>query len=141
KINAAINAAGNTNTSFRSASVSASVKTNSDGTQQLVFSSTKSAFQVQAGSKTANALLGNFQSGATNPGEGADVTGTFLNSTATTAAGASGAEAVKLQVTLNGVAHLFSVTISNSDSQATLLTDVTSATDAGGKTLAQLGVT
>jgi flagellin len=141
KINAAINAAGNTNTSFRSAAISASISTNSDGTQQLVFSSTKAAFQVQAGSKTANALLGNFQTGATNPGEGADVSGAFLSSTATTAAGASGAEAVKLQVTLNGVAHLFSVTISNSDTQGNLLTDVTSATDAGGKTLAQLGVT
>jgi flagellin len=141
KINAAINAAGNSNTSFRSAGISASVKTNSDGTQQLVFSSTQSAFQVQAGSKTANALLGNFQSGATNSGEGADVRATYLSSTATTAAGASGAEAVKLQVTLNGTAHLFSVTISNNDNQATLLTDVTSATDGGGSTLAQLGIT
>jgi flagellin len=44
-------------------------------------------------------------------------------------------------VTLNGTAHLFSVTINNNDNQAALLTDVTSATDGGGKTLAQLGIT
>ncbi len=140
KINAAIAVAGNANTNFRGAAISASVKTNSDGTQQLVFASTGSAFQVQAGSKTANALLGNFQTGATSPGTGADVTGTFLGATMT-AASASGAEAVKLQVTLNGTAHLFSVTIANSDPVATLLTDVTSAVDGGGKTLAQNGVT
>ncbi len=139
-INAAINVAGNSNTAFRDASIAASVNTNSDGTQQLAFSSTKSAFQVQAGTKTANALLGNFQTGSTVPGTGAAVTGTLLGATMT-AAGAAGAEAVKLQVTLNGTAHLFSVTISNSDPVATLLTDVTSATDGGGSTLAQLGVT
>jgi flagellin len=141
QINAAIAAAGNTNTSFRSAGISASIKTASDGTQSLIFSSAGSAFQIQAGTATANALLGHFKTGTTVPGTGADVKGTFLSSTATTAAGASGAEAVKLQVTLNGTAHLFSVTISNNDNQATLLTDVTSATDGGGKTLAQLGVT
>jgi flagellin len=37
-----------------------------------VFSSTASAFQVQGGTATANALLGNFKTGATTPGTGAD---------------------------------------------------------------------
>jgi flagellin len=141
KINAALSAAGNSNTSLRSADISASVKTGSDGTQQLVFGSATSAFQIQAGTATANALLGKFKTGTTTPGTGADVTGTYQSSTTTTAAGASGAEAVKLQVTLNGTAHVFNVTISNNDNQATLLTDVTGATDGGGHNLAFYGVT
>src|SRR5215471_14801717 len=88
QINAAIAAAGNTNTSFRSAGISASIKTASDGTQSLIFSSAGSAFQIQAGTATANALLGHFKTGTTVPGTGADVKGTFLSSTTTTAAGA-----------------------------------------------------
>jgi flagellin len=92
KINAALSAAGNANTSLRSAAISASIKSGSDGTEQLVLASATSAFQIQAGTATANALLGNFKTGTTTPGTGADVTGTYQSSTVTSAAGTSGAE-------------------------------------------------
>jgi flagellin-like hook-associated protein FlgL len=62
-INAAIDAAGNGVTSaataFKNAGVRASVHTSSDGSQQLAFSSPSAAFQVEAGDRLSNALLGN----------------------------------------------------------------------------------
>jgi flagellin len=73
-INTAIQNAGNGSTqaatAFKNANISASVVTNASGQQQLAFSSSTSAFQVQAGDKTANALLGNFAQNASL--EGAD---------------------------------------------------------------------
>jgi len=104
-----------------------------------VFSSTGTSFQVAAGTATANALLGNFKAGANiTAGTGAAVSGTYTGAAMTTA---TGAETVKLQVTLNGVASVFSVAVSNTDTAAAgLLTDVQAATS-GGKTLAQNGVT
>src|SRR5664280_182448 len=44
---------------FKNANIVASVHTDSGGGQQLAFSSSTSAFQVQAGDQMANALLGN----------------------------------------------------------------------------------
>ena len=41
--------------------MTASVVTDTNGAQRLAFSSTSAAFQVGAGNKTANALLGNFK--------------------------------------------------------------------------------
>lgn len=67
-INTAIQNAGNGSTqsatAFKNANISATVVTNASGQQQLAFSSSSSAFQVQAGDKTANALLGNFAQNA-----------------------------------------------------------------------------
>jgi len=142
-INSAIGAAANSDANFQKAGISASVKTNSDGTQQLVFSSAGSAFQVQAGSATANALLGNFKAGATTPGTGADVAASYTGGSMTTA---SAAETVKLQVTLNGTVHTFTASVSNTDSNTgtgagTLAKDVVDAVDSGGKKLADYGVT
>jgi len=142
-INSAIGAAANSDANFQMAGISASVKTNSDGTQQLVFSSAGSAFQVQAGSATANALLGNFKAGATTPGTGADVAASYTGGSMTTA---SAAETVKLQVTLNGTVHTFTASVSNTDSNTgsgagTLAKDVVDAVDGSGKKLADYGVT
>src|ERR1039457_1303501 len=62
-VNSAMQAAGNGNTAaataFKNANIVASVHTDSAGGQQLAFSSSTSAFQVQAGDQMANALLGN----------------------------------------------------------------------------------
>ena len=63
-INDAIQNAGNATTqsatAFKNANITASVNTDSTGKQQLTFSSSSTAFQVQAGDQMANALMGNF---------------------------------------------------------------------------------
>lgn len=68
-INAAIEAAGNGGTqaaaAFKAANIRASIVTDSDGKQRLAFSSSDAAFQVAAGDRMANALMGNFAVGAT----------------------------------------------------------------------------
>ena len=67
-LNNAIRNAGNGTTqyatAFKNANISASTVTDFQGRQQLAFSSSTSAFQVQAGDKMANALLGNFAQNA-----------------------------------------------------------------------------
>jgi len=68
-VNSAIQAAGNGSTAadaaFKSAGIIASVNTDANGGQQLAFTSSTTAFQVQAGDRMANALMGNFSSGTT----------------------------------------------------------------------------
>ncbi len=68
-INRAIQNAGNgssqQDTAFQNAGITASVITNVSGQQQLAFSSSSTAFQVQGGDQVATALLGNFSSGTT----------------------------------------------------------------------------
>ncbi|MEO5924530.1 MAG: flagellin [Bryobacteraceae bacterium] len=68
KVNAAISAAANGGTqeatALKNANVLASINTDSNGKQQLVFKSSTTAFQVQAGDRLANALLGNFERNA-----------------------------------------------------------------------------
>src|ERR1035437_7031857 len=65
-INAGIQGAGNGTsqaaTAFKDAGISASVFTNTDGTKQLAFTSSTSAFQVEAGDQMANAFMGSFSS-------------------------------------------------------------------------------
>ncbi len=56
---------------FKNASVTASINTDAEGEKQLAFSSSDTAFQVAAGDRVSNALLGNLTS-VTNP------TGTIL---------------------------------------------------------------
>ena len=67
-INAAITTAGNGGTqaatAFANAGITASINTNANNQQQLQFTSSTAAFQVQAGDQVANALLGNFAQNA-----------------------------------------------------------------------------
>jgi flagellin len=67
-VNAAISAAANGGTqqatAFKNANVLASITTDANGKQQLAFKSSTTAFQVQAGDRLANALLGNFERNA-----------------------------------------------------------------------------
>ena len=71
-VNAAISAAANGGTqqatAFKNANVLASITTDSNGKQQLAFKSSTTAFQVQAGDRLANALLGNFERNASVTG-------------------------------------------------------------------------
>ncbi len=68
-VNAAISAAANNGTAqgtaLKNAQISTSINTDSQGRQQLTFNSSSAAFQVQAGDRLANALLGNFEQNAT----------------------------------------------------------------------------
>jgi len=68
-INSAIEAAGNGGTqaaaAFKAANIRATIVTDSDGKQRLAFNSSDAAFQVAAGDRMANALMGNFSAGAT----------------------------------------------------------------------------
>jgi flagellin len=87
-INSAIEAAGlggtAAATSFRNAGIKANIETDpSSGQQRLAFSSSNSAFQVAAGDRSANALLGNFSAGTA----GVDI----LNTATAPSASAAGA--------------------------------------------------
>ncbi len=69
-INGAINKAANPSTTsnqsiaFNAAGITAAVVSDSSGRQSLTFNSASSGFQVRAGDDVANALLGDFSSGA-----------------------------------------------------------------------------
>lgn len=67
-VNAAISSAANGGTqqatAFKNANILASITTDSNGKQQLAFKSSTAAFQVQAGDRLANALLGNYERNA-----------------------------------------------------------------------------
>lgn len=87
-VNSAIDAAGNGSTAaataFKNANIRAVVVTDkqADGTvkERLGFASSTGAFQVQAGDRVSNALLGNFVSGAT----GKSLSTTFVSQGAVT---------------------------------------------------------
>ena len=74
---------------LQAANISASINTDASGGQELSFSSSTSAFQVQAGDQMANALMGNISTATdATAGEGAAIAQTVttanMNSTATT---------------------------------------------------------
>ncbi len=101
-VNAAIDAAGNgasqAATAFKNSGIKASVVTDSaTGKQSLAFTSPNTAFQVAAGDRTANALLGNFSAGTT----GVDLAGTVTAGGASLTA-ASAATASNIIVRING---------------------------------------
>ncbi len=83
-VNDAIQNAGNATTqyatAFKNANITASVLTDSQGREQLSFSSSSTAFQVTAGDQMANALMGNFGARAVMTGA---TTGTFTTLSAT----------------------------------------------------------
>jgi flagellin len=56
-------------TAFQSAGIIASVSTDANGGQELAFTSSNTAFQVQAGDTMANALLGNTTSATSSTGK------------------------------------------------------------------------
>lgn len=72
RINGAIDAAANAGTqsatALKNANIRASVVTDASGRQQISFSSPTTAFQVEGGDRTANALLGKFEQNASLTG-------------------------------------------------------------------------
>ncbi len=139
-INEAIQNAGNGTTqqatAFKNANIQASVYTNpTNGASSLQFTSSTSAFQVEAGDQTANALLGNVQTGTSTGQAVAASTAVNTGQAALLATSANtAAETVNLGVTVAGTTHNVQLTIGAGEAQATTLTDLNTA-------LANTGVT
>lgn len=102
-INAAIESAGNASsqqaTAFKNAGIQATVVTDSTGKKSIGFTSASAAFQVAAGDRLSNALLGNVTS-TSNPAGLAlanTVTGGSATAATTTTFGASGAGTVTVR--------------------------------------------
>jgi flagellin len=111
-INTAIQNAGNgatqSATAFKNAGISASVNTDASGHKQLAFNSSSTAFQVEAGDRVSQALLGNF-------GQNAVLTGT---NAATTIATNGGGTAARLTLAVDG-GSAFNVDLSGAALSAT----------------------
>jgi flagellin len=86
-------------TAFQNANISASVVTSADGKKSIGFNSSNTAFQVEAGDRMANALLGNVTSSSNPTGKSLanTVTGGAATAATTTAFGASGAGTVTVR--------------------------------------------
>jgi flagellin len=110
-INAGISAAAQggsaADNAFANAGITASIHTGTDGHQQLVFTSSSNAFTVQAGDKTANALMGNLTGQTT----GGDANATSAVGTAlSNASGFNGGGAAQLSVNYGNTAGLLKAT-------------------------------
>ncbi len=96
-INNAIDSAGlagtQAATAFKNANLQATVNTDATGKKQLSFTSANTSFQVQAGDRLSNALLGNFTSGAI----GKDLTNTVTAGAVTTAGTTSQNVIIRIQ--------------------------------------------
>ncbi len=125
-INNAIQSAGNGNTAaataFKNAGIVASVHTDSNGGQELAFTSSTTAFQVSAGDQMANALMGNFSSGSTGTAISSTVTGGN-----TTAGSISSPANVAFQISGGGLTSAVTLNLgSSSNTTALAITDVAS---------------
>jgi flagellin len=136
-INAGIQNAGNGTTAaataFKNAGIVASVNTDVSGGQQLAFTSSTSAFQVQAADRMSNALMGNFSSGTTGASMATTVTGQAADATTTDPMTAN-----DVLVKISGAGMATPVTVTLSKTGATVGSMITSletqvAADAGLK--------
>lgn len=118
-LNTAIQNAGNgatqQATAFKNAGITASLNTDATGKTQLTFDSSNAAFQVSAGDRVSQALLGNFQQNAV-------LTGTDQNATVNTSVNNT------LTLSINGVSLApISVTSGATTSKAQLVRDLNGA--------------
>ncbi|MBI2688806.1 MAG: hypothetical protein HYX27_21090 [Acidobacteria bacterium] len=103
-INSAIDNAGNAAssnaTAFKNAGIKAAVVTSADGKKSLGFTSSNTAFQVEAGDRLANALVGNVTSSSNPTGLALanTVTGGSNTAAAATTFGAGGAGTVTVRI-------------------------------------------
>ncbi|MDA0206444.1 MAG: flagellin [Acidobacteria bacterium] len=121
--------------SFKNAEIQAVINTDTTGKQQLAFTSSNAAFQVQAGDQLANALLGNFDSGGP-AGASLDVTRTGAVSATTAAA----ADVISVVVNGGGLQspQTVSYTATIGDDQATVVAGLQAAI-AANTTLSNAG--
>ena len=118
-VNAAISGAGaggtQQATALKNANVVAAVSTDANGKQQLVFNSSSTAFQVEAGDRLSNALLGHFE-------QNAILTGTDQGATAATNGGGTSA---RLTLSIDGgTAFNVDVTAGATTSKAQIVKDL-----------------
>jgi flagellin len=142
-INAAIGSTGSAGgsqaaTAFANAGIHAGVVSTVSGsttTHQLGFSSSSTAFQVEAGDQTANALLGNVASPTTSP-TGTSLTTTLTSSTATALLASTAAtnETIKVRFQGAGLTSPQDVTlnVTAGDTTATTLASLASQVAANG---------
>jgi flagellin len=122
---------------FKAAGISASVNVASNGTEQLAFTSSTGAFQVQAGDQMANALMGNFSSGTT----GASLTPTITGQVAATSG--TLANNTYVQVSGGGMSSPVTITLNSGTAIGTAITDLkngvntNSSLEAAGISVAQ----
>ena len=142
-VNQAIGAAGTGSAAaeaFKAANIVASVYTDSAGNQALAFSSSTSAFQVQAGDQMANALMGNV-SVVGGVAQGAAVNTPTVTGSTTSSGTFAQPQNVHLTITGGGLATAQTLTLNSSDSStssaiADLMNQFASST-----TLAAAGLT
>jgi len=132
-INAAIDTAGNGTTAnataFKNAGIRAAAVTDSSGRRSLSFTAASSTFQVSAGDRTANALLGNVTS-ASDP-TGLTLVNTVTGPVATLAAASTAAAGSTGTITVR-------VQGGNLASPVDLALSVTAATTTGAQLIASL---
>lgn len=126
---------------FIDSGITASVNTAADGTQQLAFSSSNTAFQVAAGDQLSNALLGNIGSGATGSTLNITSTGAAVSGAATDTVAAAAAGTITFRIQGGGLASAleFDVTASAAETVGSLLTDLESQINSNS-TLAAAGI-
>ena len=139
-INSAIQSAGNGSTqaatAFKNAGIVASVHTDSNGGQQLSFTSSSAAFQVEAGDRMSNAFLGNL-SGTT----GTALATTVVGGNTAAAATAFAPTGVTVRITGGGLSSAQDITFdSASTTTALALTDLTNKVN-GSAALKAAGIT
>lgn len=116
-INAAIDNAGNAAsaqaTAFKNAGIKAVVVTSSTGTKSVGFTASNTAFQVEAGDRLSNALIGNVTSASNPTGVTLTntVTGGATTAATTTAFGASGAGSILVRFQGSGLSSPVDVTL------------------------------
>ena len=136
-INTAIQAAGQGGTqaatAFANAGINATIATDADGKEHLAFNSSTTAFQVEAGDRTSNALLGVTTGGNTPTTTGAalssTVTGAAATAAGTTTFGSAGAGNITVQLQGGGLASPQNITlaVTSGETVAQALTALTSA--------------
>lgn len=131
-------------TALKNANITASVVTAADGSKSIAFSASSTAFQVTAGDRMANALLGNVTS-SSNPA-GLSLTNTVTGGTpsavASTAFGVSGAGVVTVRFQGAGLTSPvdISLTVGNLTTIDQALANLTSLVAANGN-LQAAGIT
>jgi flagellin len=141
-LNSAISTTGTgasaSDTAFQSAGIIASVSTNAAGAQSLAFTSSNTAFQVQAGDMMANALLGNIASGST-----ATAIASTTQGAASTAAGITaftGSTGVNFEISGGGMTSPVTLTLGTDTTVTAAVADITGQV-ASNTTLQAAGIT
>ena len=114
-VNAAIDSAGNgasqAAAAFKSAGVKAVINTDSTGKQQLTFTSSSTAFQVSAGDRLSNALLGNYTSTSNPAGQSLNITLTGAAASAAATATFTDGDDITIRIQGGGLANAVDLTL------------------------------